>query len=113
MEPFWKQHAASSAVVVAGWNRMSYAYNDHSSISQELERHIRKVHALVGNAVTAGRFIVFGAGSTQLLNAAVHALSPDNSSTPAAVVASIPYYPVCTSTYVWFSDQFMNCCSYT
>ncbi|CAB4289406.1 unnamed protein product [Prunus armeniaca] len=60
-----------------------------------LERHIRKLHAIVGNAVTGGRYIVFGAGSTQLLNAAVHALSSHNSSSsssPASVVASIPYY---------------------
>ncbi|THG17796.1 hypothetical protein TEA_017707 [Camellia sinensis var. sinensis] len=61
-------------------------------ISEELEKHIRKLHERVGNAVTEGRFIVFGAGSTQLLNVAVHALS--NSSSPAGVVATIPFYPV-------------------
>ncbi|KAJ6399139.1 hypothetical protein OIU77_019815 [Salix suchowensis] len=88
------QHAASSALVVAGWHRMSYKYSDNSFISEELEKHIRKVHSIVGNACTDKRYIVFGAGSTQLLNAAVHALSPDNSSSPARVVASIPFYPV-------------------
>lgn len=88
------QHAASSAVVIMGWHRMSYSYSDRSTISQELDKLIRKLHALVGNANTTGRFIVFGAGSTQLLNAAVHALSPHNSSEPAKVVATIPYYPV-------------------
>ncbi|XP_059631526.1 tryptophan aminotransferase-related protein 4-like [Cornus florida] len=94
LEPFWMQHAASSAIVVAGWHRMSYIFGDKSFISQELEKHIRKVHAITKNAVTAGKYIVFGAGSTQLLNAAVHALSSENSSSPARVVASIPYYPV-------------------
>lgn len=94
LEPFWKQHAASSAVVVAGWHRMSYSYADHTFISQELVKYIRRVHAIVGNAVTDKRFIVFGAGSTQLLNAAVYALSPKNASTPTRVLASIPYYPV-------------------
>ncbi|KAK2999390.1 hypothetical protein RJ639_023516 [Escallonia herrerae] len=74
-------------------DRMSYSFNDNSSISQELEKLIRKVHAIAKNAVT-GRFIVFGAGSTQLLNAAVHALSMDNPSPPSAVVASVPFYPV-------------------
>ena len=91
------QHAAKSAVVVAGWHRMSYTSADQSYISAELERHIRKLHAIVGNAVTGGRYIVFGAGSTQLLNAAVHALSShnsSNSSSPASVVATIPYYRV-------------------
>ncbi|KAF2297512.1 hypothetical protein GH714_024815 [Hevea brasiliensis] len=88
------QHAASSAVVVAGWHRMSYSFGDQTYISQELEKHIRKLHDAVGNAVTQGRYIIFGAGSTQLLNAAVHALSPNNASSPAKVVASIPFYPV-------------------
>jgi selenocysteine lyase/cysteine desulfurase len=73
---------------------MSYEFNDGSLISEELKTHIRQVHALVGNAVTDGRFIIFGAGATQLLNAAVHALSPKGAASPAKVVASTPYYPV-------------------
>ncbi|OMO98671.1 EGF-like, alliinase [Corchorus olitorius] len=92
LEPFWKQHAASSAVVVAGWHRMSYKYNNNVYISKELERLIRKLHAVVGNAVTDNSYIIFGAGSTQLLTAAAYALSPENSSSPAAIVASVPYY---------------------
>ncbi|CAB4284367.1 unnamed protein product [Prunus armeniaca] len=64
LEPFWMQHASKSALVVAGWHRMSYTFADQSYISAELERHIRKLHAIVGNAVTGGRYIVFGAGST-------------------------------------------------
>lgn len=88
------KHAASSALVVAGWHRMSYTYGDQSFTSQELERHIRKLHDIVGNAVTQGKYIVFGAGSTQLLSAAVHALSSYNASSLARVVASIPFYPV-------------------
>ncbi|OAY58512.1 hypothetical protein MANES_02G183501v8 [Manihot esculenta] len=94
LEPFWVKHAASSALVVAGWHRMSYTYGDQSFTSQELERHIRKLHDIVGNAVTQGKYIVFGAGSTQLLSAAVHALSSYNASSLARVVASIPFYPV-------------------
>uniref|UniRef100_F6H6R2 Alliinase C-terminal domain-containing protein n=1 Tax=Vitis vinifera TaxID=29760 RepID=F6H6R2_VITVI len=94
LEPFWIQNAASSAMLVAGWHRMSYTFTNQSLISRLLEDHIRKLHTTVGNAVTQGRFIVFGAGSTQLLNAAVHALSPDNSSAPAKVVASFPFYTV-------------------
>ncbi|XP_030544150.1 tryptophan aminotransferase-related protein 3-like [Rhodamnia argentea] len=92
LEPFWKQHAESSAVVVAGWHRMSYSFSDYTFLSRELESLLRKLHSQVGNAVTDGKHIVFGVGSAQLLNAAVHALSPDNSSHPASVVASIPYY---------------------
>ncbi|XAR48639.1 hypothetical protein NMG60_11031521 [Bertholletia excelsa] len=94
LEPFWIQNAASSALLVAGWHRMSYTFDDKSFISHELEKHIRKVHSKAKNAVTEGRYMVFGAGSTQLLNAAVSALSPENASSPARVVASIPYYPL-------------------
>ncbi|XP_039117198.1 tryptophan aminotransferase-related protein 3-like [Dioscorea cayenensis subsp. rotundata] len=94
LEPYWYRHAKGSAVVVAGWHRMGYDATGENFISVELEQHIRKLHRIVGNAVVDDRFIIFGAGSTQLLYALVHALSPHNSSSPASVVASIPYYPV-------------------
>ncbi|CAN6455947.1 unnamed protein product [Victoria cruziana] len=59
-----------------------------------LERTIRELHKMVGNAVTDGRFIVIGHGSTQLFTAAVHALSspPLFHVSPAKVVAAVPYY---------------------
>lgn len=75
---------------------MSYSFPNQSHISKELEKSIRKIHAIAKNAITDGRYIIFGVGSTQLLNAAVHALSVENSSSPlpAKVVAQIPYYRV-------------------
>ena len=94
------KNAASSAMLVAGWHRMSYVFKNKSLISSVLENQIRKLHNTVGNAVTQERFIVFGAGSIQLLNAAVHALSQEHSS--AKVVASVPFYPVCLSTPIPF-----------
>ncbi|CDP11448.1 unnamed protein product [Coffea canephora] len=89
LEPFWKQNAANSAIMVAGWLQMGYEFEDGSLTSNELEKVIRKLHATVGNAVTDGGYIVFGAGLTQLLNAAVHALSSDGSSSPAMVTAML------------------------
>lgn len=100
LEPFWMQHSTSSALVVSGWHRMSYNFNEHTLISQRLESLIRKLHAFVGNAVTQDRYIVCGAGSTQVLSAAAYALSPANSSSshsPTRVVASVPYYAVCSA----------------
>ncbi|KAK9134406.1 hypothetical protein Syun_013736 [Stephania yunnanensis] len=99
LEPYWMNHAATTAVVVSGWNRMGYAYEDDSNISKELEKIIRQLHAVVGNANTSGKYILFGAGSTQLLNAAIIGLSPphpdrDHSFSPASVVASAPFYQV-------------------
>ncbi|XP_049399542.1 tryptophan aminotransferase-related protein 3-like [Solanum stenotomum] len=93
LEPFWMQNAASSAVVVAGWHRMSYAFpNNQSFISKELEKSIRKIHAIAKNAITHGKYIIFGTGSTQLLHAAVHALSMDNNYSTKVVANKIPYY---------------------
>ncbi|KAH0451621.1 hypothetical protein IEQ34_018920 [Dendrobium chrysotoxum] len=96
LEPYWRRNAAGSAVLVAGWHRMSNQANGDNFISLELERHLRLLHYAVGNAITRDRFIVFGTGSTQLVNAAVHALSPDdvnfNESSTALVVATAPVY---------------------
>ena len=87
------QHAASTAIVLSGWHRMGYEYEDGSLISKELHSEIFKLHDIVKNVNTTGRYLIFGAGSTQLLGAAVHSLSLE-SSQPAKVVASVPYYPV-------------------
>jgi len=106
LEPFWKKHARSSAILVSGWHRMGYSYSDGSYISELLVEHIKKVHAIVGNAITEGKYIIFGSGSTQLLNAAVYAFSPDASShSPAKVVATPPYYPVSSSIQHLFQQN--------
>ena len=84
----------SSAVLASGWHRLGYTYSDSSYISKVLDNEIRQLHDVVGNAVTKGRYILFGGGITQLLNAAVNALAPQNSSSPAKVVASSPYFAV-------------------
>ncbi|KAH1260642.1 Tryptophan aminotransferase-related protein 4 [Glycine max] len=105
LEPFWVKNAASSAIVIAGWHRMSYEYSDGSLISEELKAHIRNVHASVGNAITDGKYIIFGAGATHLLNAAVHALSSKASSSPTKVVASTPYYPVYKEQTEFFNSE--------
>ncbi|OMO73452.1 EGF-like, alliinase, partial [Corchorus capsularis] len=107
LEPFWVKHAASSTIVVPGWHRMSYEYNDGSLILKELDTQIRKLHSVIGNAVTEGRFIIFGVGSTQLLHAAVHALSTttSDSSSPSRVVASAPYYPVYREQTEFFNSE--------
>ncbi|KAL4354693.1 hypothetical protein GQ457_06G006660 [Hibiscus cannabinus] len=106
LEPFWVKHAARSTIVVPGWHRMSYEFNDGSLVSKELDAQIRRLHAAVGNAVTDGRFIVFGGGATQLLHAAVHALSATNHPlSPSRVVASTPYYPVYREQTEFFNSQ--------
>ncbi|KAK8662938.1 hypothetical protein V6N13_024824 [Hibiscus sabdariffa] len=107
LEPFWMHHSTSSALVVSGWNRMSYTYTDNTFFSQQLESLIHKLHAFVGNAITRNRYIVFGAGSTQVLNAAAYALSLQNTSSqsPTRVVASIPYYSLYKNQMEYFNPE--------
>jgi Allinase len=102
------RHATESAVLLSGWHRMSYQTTD-KFMSLELEKHIRRLHALVGNAITQDKYLVFGSGSTQLLNALVYALSPDNTSSPASVVATAPYYRVLNYLIFW---DVLNFCNY-
>ncbi|RZC90108.1 hypothetical protein C5167_044735 [Papaver somniferum] len=107
LEPFWVKHAESSAVMVSGWHRMSYkfGYENGTFISKELERHIQKLHAMVGNANSTGKFMVFGAGSTQLLNAAIYALSPQDPPSPTRIVGSIPFFPVYKSQTEFYNSK--------
>ncbi|KAJ3695037.1 hypothetical protein LUZ60_000414 [Juncus effusus] len=104
LEPYWKQHAASSAVVISGWHRMSYVTTD-TFMSLELEKHIRLLHEAVGNAVTKDKYLIFGTGSTQLINAMIYALSPENSSSPASIVATPPFYPMYKSQTDMFNGR--------
>ncbi|XP_062099654.1 tryptophan aminotransferase-related protein 3-like [Humulus lupulus] len=105
LEPFWMKNAGSSAILVAGWHRMSYTFNHSSFMSKQLEARIRHLHAIVGNAVTEGKYIIFGSGSTQLINAAIHALSTHhNSSSPSKIVASIPFFPLYKQQTEFFQE---------
>ncbi|CAO1945185.1 unnamed protein product [Urochloa humidicola] len=113
LEPNWRRHAAAGAVVFSGWHRMSYLTTDGFYQSVELENHIRRLHRAVGNAVVDDKHLIFGAGSTQLINALVHALSvPDDangaSASPSArVVATAPYYtPYRTQTAMFDGREY-------
>nr|AZG03001.1 alliinase [Allium lenkoranicum] len=99
LEEYWKQHKENSAVLVSGWHRTSYFFNPVSNfISFELEKTIKELHEIVGNAAAKDRYIVFGVGVTQLIHGLVISLSPNMTATPCApqskVVAHAPYYPV-------------------
>ena len=74
---------------------MSY-FSDISNIcwflQPQLGDAIKGLHRVVGNAVTDGRHIVVGTGSTQLLMAALYALSSPSAGHPVSLVAAAPYY---------------------
>lgn len=84
-------------VVIKGCDLMSYL-SDQSNVCwfmmPELGDAIKRLHSVVGNAVTEDKYIVVGTGSTQLFQAALFALSPSDATHPINVVAHAPYYSV-------------------
>nr|CAD1842906.1 unnamed protein product [Ananas comosus var. bracteatus] len=97
-ESFWKQTGEKGTVVIPGWRTMSY-FSDAAALCWFLEpefaAEVRRLHRLVGNAVSGdGRHVVVGTGSTQLFQAALYALSEggDARDPPASVVSAAPYY---------------------
>lgn len=109
-EEYWKKMCESCTVVIKGWELMSYL-SDMSNVCwymlPEMKEAIKRLHHVVGNAVTEDRYIVVGNGATQLLQGAVFALSPSEAnSQPINVVAAVPYYsviiPFCPLPYSYY-----------
>ncbi|CAA0328023.1 L-tryptophan--pyruvate aminotransferase 1 [Arabidopsis thaliana] len=98
-EEYWRKMGDRCTVTIRGCDLMSY-FSDMTNLcwflEPELEDAIKDLHGVVGNAATEDRYIVVGTGSTQLCQAAVHALSSLARSQPVSVVAAAPFY----STYV-------------
>lgn len=64
-------------------------------MESELDQQIRALHHVVGNAVTEGRHIVVGTGSTQLFQAVLYALTSLDQPKPTNIVSAAPFYSVC------------------
>ncbi|KAJ0962526.1 hypothetical protein J5N97_027648 [Dioscorea zingiberensis] len=94
-ESFWRSTGEDATIVIPGWQMMSY-FSDVTNLcwflDPEFAKQIRRLHALVGNAVAEDRHIVVGTGSTQLFQAALFALSPSDALQPTPVVSTVPYY---------------------
>nr|AIN44207.1 TAR1 [Rosa hybrid cultivar] len=114
-EKYWMMMGERTTVVIPGWHSMSY-FSDVKNLCWFLEpefaKQVFRLHRVVGNAVTEGRHIVVGTGSSQLILAALFALSPKDGSEPMSVVSTAPYYssyPVMSNhlksgLYVWAGD---------
>ncbi|XP_058767078.1 tryptophan aminotransferase-related protein 2-like [Vicia villosa] len=102
-ERFWRQSGDKTSITIKGWQSMSY-FVDVSNICWFLEaefaKEVMRLHRVVGNAVTDGRYIVVGTGSSQLFLAALYALSPSHANEPINVVCAAPYY----SSYLTMTD---------
>jgi L-tryptophan--pyruvate aminotransferase len=97
-EAFWREVGGRAATVIRGCQAMSYVSDDAALcwfLEPELEREVRRLHRVVGNAVADGYHLVVGTGATQLYQAAMYALSsPAQGDKPVPVVSPAPYYSV-------------------
>lgn len=97
-EKYWRKRGEECSIVIRGWEMMSYLGDAKNNVCwymlPEVERSIRRLHHVVGNAVTHDRYIVVGTGATQLFQASVFALSPPHPSKPINVLAAAPFYSV-------------------
>ncbi|KAF3322039.1 L-tryptophan--pyruvate aminotransferase 1-like isoform X1 [Carex littledalei] len=99
-EPFWKESGQKSTVVISGWHSMSYFSAAGAQLCWFLEpsfaKEVRRLHAIVGNAITDNRPVIVGVGSTQLIHAVFFALSSSSSGEPnqqpVPIVSAAPYY---------------------
>ncbi|KAB1207865.1 L-tryptophan--pyruvate aminotransferase 1 [Morella rubra] len=94
-EPYWRKMGDKGKVVIRGGDLMSYfsdMKNECWFLEPELRDAIRRLHRVVGNAVTDDRHVVAGTGSTQLFQALLYALTTPGGAEPVSVVSSAPYY---------------------
>ncbi|GMJ03660.1 tryptophan aminotransferase of Arabidopsis 1, SHADE AVOIDANCE 3, WEAK ETHYLENE INSENSITIVE 8 [Hibiscus trionum] len=94
-EPYWKKQGDRCKLVTLGDELMSYfsnAVNLCWFLMPELDRAIRELHHVVGNAEVDDRFIIVGNGSTQVFHALLYALSSSGEHVPVNVVAAAPFY---------------------
>lgn len=86
-----------TTLVLSGWQSISY-FSDTKSHCWFLEPRfanaVTRLHNLVGNAQTRNYHIVVGTGSTQLIQAALYALSPSDAPEPMSIVSAAPFYSV-------------------
>ncbi|CAM8942176.1 unnamed protein product [Rhodiola kirilowii] len=97
-EPYWAKMGEKGAMAIGGCQSLSYfSANDNNNnlscwyMEAELIESIKRLHSVVGNAVTKDKFIVVGTGSTHLLHAALYAITAPLAQ-PVNVVSAAPYY---------------------
>lgn len=106
-EPFWQKMGDKCKVEIDSVALMSY-FSDMKNLcwflEPELGDSIKRLHQVVGNAVTDDRHIVVGTGSSQLFQAALYALTTPAGPEPVSIVSSAPYYSVSqtqTMTFIY------------
>ncbi|KAK7265653.1 hypothetical protein RJT34_33276 [Clitoria ternatea] len=94
-EGYWRQMGEKTTITIPGWQSLSYI-SDMTNVCwflvPEFAEEVVRLHQVVGNAVTEDRHIVVGTGSSQLILAALYALSSPDAAEPISVVSAAPYY---------------------
>ncbi|KAL6547387.1 hypothetical protein OROMI_023108 [Orobanche minor] len=95
-ETYWEEVGQEFTLTIPGFQSLSYFSNTKNLcwfLEPKLEEAIKNLHTNVGNAITENRHIVVGTGSSQLILAALFALSNSiNEPNPVSVVSAAPYY---------------------
>ena len=96
-ETYWSKVGERSTITFTGDQSLSYFANAKNLcwfLEPKLEEEIRRLHHVVGNAKVDDHFIIVGNGSSQLIQAALYAVSPSDQPQPTSVVSAAPYYSV-------------------
>ncbi|XP_016546694.2 L-tryptophan--pyruvate aminotransferase 1 [Capsicum annuum] len=94
-ESYWRKIGNMCDITFNGYESLSYFANGKSLcwfLESKLEEEIRRLHNVVGNAIVDDYYVVIGNGSSQLIMAALYALSPTNQPHPINIVAAAPFY---------------------
>lgn len=108
-ESYWREMGDKCTFEIPGCQSLSYFANKNNLcwfLEPELEEEIKRLHRVVGNAAVEDHHVVVGTGSTQLIQAALYALSPPDESEPTSVVSATPYYSVSESIYTFPECQY-------
>ena len=82
-------------ITFSGDDSLSYFANGKSLcwfLESKLEEQIKRLHNVVGNAIVDDHYIVVGTGSSQLVLAALYALSASDQLEP--INSATPFYSV-------------------
>ncbi|KAM7269691.1 hypothetical protein ACFE04_025188 [Oxalis oulophora] len=93
-DSYWRQHGDKCRMEISSQDSMSYFSNNRDIcwfMEPALADAIKRLHKVVGNAVTEDRYLVVGTGSTTLYQALLYALSCDEKDT-VSVVCPAPFY---------------------
>lgn len=94
-EAYWLSNQDATTTVLLGGQKMSYFANTNDIcwfLEPSLAAEIKLVHELVGNAISDGHHIIVGTGSSQLIHAALYALSSTSQKKPVDIVSEVPFY---------------------